>query len=325
MMKLVESMLQGDIYSLSRLITMVEDDLVKVPEVMREIYDYSGNSYYIGITGPPGSGKSTLIGKLTAMIRKEESTVGIIACDPSSSFNGGALLGDRIRLESHFLDDGVFIRSMATRGKIGGLAGKVHAVARLLDSFGRDFVILETVGVGQTEIDISGTADTTVLVLTPMVGDYIQTMKAGIIEVADIFIINKTDLEEANMLAEDIASVLAWRKRPGNWEPPIIKVKAITDIGIEETYDAIKSHRRFLNETGLASQRRERSRKQEFRYIMKEKVLGRVARYLEGNEQFKSYLSKIESGEINPYLACEEILADKKVWESLLSQVSEEL
>lgn len=318
MMKLIQEMLQGDFYSLSRLITMVENDSVKLPEIMREIHSCSSDSYHIGITGPPGAGKSTLTGRLTSRLRAQGATVGIIACDPTSPLTGGALLGDRIRLESLFLDDGVFIRSMATRGKIGGLSRKIHAIARLLRSFGRDFIIIETVGVGQTEVDVSEIADTTILVLTPIVGDYIQAMKAGIMEIADIFVINKMDLGEANVIAEEIASVLAVRKKEGNWKPPIIKTQSIEGTGIEELYEAIKVHRLFMSKKGLDSKRRKQSRRQEFREIMKERVLERLGTSLGENEYFMAYLHKVESDEMNPYQACDEILADKKVWESLL-------
>ncbi len=322
MQKLVKDMLQGDFYALSRLMTMAEDNSDELPEIMQEIDRYSGNSYRIGITGPPGCGKSTLIGKLTTRIREQGATVGIIACDPSSPFSGGALLGDRIRLQSHFLDNGVFIRSMATRGKIGGLSRKIYVIARLLDSFGKDFVIIETVGVGQTEVDIYGIADTTILVLTPMVGDYIQAMKAGVMEIADIFIINKTDIGEADVIAEDIASVLARRRKPGDWKPFILKTQAKNDVGIKEIDEAIESHRKFLNETGLASQRREQSRKQEFLEIIKEKVLDQLTKLLGEKEHFEAYLRKIEKGEMNPYRACDGILGDKRIWEALFSKVS---
>lgn len=321
MMSLVQDMLKGDFVSLSRLITMVENGASSSSDIMREIYPHSGNAYYVGITGPPGAGKSTLTGKLTGRMRQKEWTVGVIACDPSSPLSGGALLGDRIRLLNHFMDEGVFIRSIPTRGKIGGLSRKVHAIGRLLDSFGKDIVLIETVGVGQTEVDVRGIADTTILVMTPIAGDYIQAMKAGIIEIADIFVVNKMDLGQADVVAEDIASVLALRNKPGNWKPPVLLAQSSEDVGVEEILSAIEDHRKFLNETGLAEKRRQNSREQEFREIMKERVLEQLAGSLLENRQFNEYLSRIEKGEINPYLACEEILAEGGLWESLFSKL----
>jgi len=219
------------------------------------------------------------------------------------------------------MDEGVFVRSIPTRGKIGGLSRKVHAIGRLLDSFGKDIILIETVGVGQTEVDVRGIADTTVLVMTPIAGDYIQAMKAGVIEIADIFVVNKKDLGQADVVAEDIESVLALRKKPGNWKPPVLLAQSSDDIGVEEVLSAIEGHRKFLNEKGLAEKRREQSRKQEFREIMKERVLERLAKSLLENEQFNVYLGMVERGEINPYLACEEILAGRGVWESLFAQL----
>ena len=321
MMPLVEDMLKGDFVALSRLITLVEKGSAQSADVMGEIYPHSGNAYCVGITGPPGAGKSTLTGKLTGWMRQRGSTVGVIACDPSSPLSGGALLGDRIRLQNHFMDEGVFIRSIPTRGKIGGLSRKVHAIGRLLDAFGKDMILIETVGVGQTEVDIRGIAETTILVMTPIAGDYIQAMKAGVIEIADIFVVNKKDLGEADVVAEDIASVLALRKKPGEWKPPVLLTQSTEDIGIEEILSAIEDHRRFLNKEGRTEQRREQSRKQEFREIMKERVLERLARALLENEQFNAYLRKVEKGEVNPYLACEEILAGNEIWESIFTQL----
>lgn len=262
-----------------------------------------------------------MTGKLTGRMRQKVLTVGVIACDPSSPLTGGALLGDRIRLQNHFLDEDVFIRSIPTRGKIGGLSKKIHAIARLLDSFGKDMIIIETVGVGQTEVEVRDIADTTILVMTPIAGDYIQAMKAGVMEIADIFVINKKDLGEADVVAEDIASVLALRKKPGDWKPPILQTQATDDIGIEEILGAIEDHRKFIDEKGLAEERRVQRRKQEFRKIMKDRVLEQLADAFLEDEQFNDYLSRVESGDINPYLACEEIMAGKGVWDAVLAKL----
>jgi len=197
-MELVEQMLKGEIVSLSRVISLVENESKELPEIMRLINSHVGKAYCIGITGPPGAGKSTLVDKLTTMIRKESLTVGIIAADPSSPFTGGAVLGDRIRMQQHYLDEGVFIRSMASRGSLGGLPQNTGSVVKVFDAFGKDIVLVETVGVGQSEIDIMKNSDTVVVILSPEAGDSVQTMKAGLFEIADIFVVNKADHPEAD-------------------------------------------------------------------------------------------------------------------------------
>jgi LAO/AO transport system kinase len=266
-----------------------------------------------------------LTGKLIGWIRERKRTVGVIACDPSSPLSGGALLGDRIRLQNHFLDEGVFIRSLPTRGKIGGLSRKVHAIARLFGAFGKDMILIETVGVGQTEVDVRDIADTTILVMTPIAGDYIQAMKAGVIEIADIFVVNKQDLGEAEVVAEDIESVLALRKKPDSWKPPVLLAQSSEDVGVAEVLSAVEKHREFLNTGDRAKKRRARKRKQEFRGIMKEMVLEQLAKSVLENKEFNEYLKKVEKGEVNPYIACEEILTGKGGWESLFMRLKNPL
>jgi LAO/AO transport system kinase len=322
MNEMIQNMLQGDYYALSRLITLVENEQIDIPELMKSIHDRIGKAYYIGVTGAPGAGKSTLTARLTGVIRKQDFTLGVIACDPSSPYTGGAILGDRIRMGEHFLDDDIFIRSMSTRGNLGGLPQKVHAVACLLDAFGKDFIILETVGVGQTELDIKGIADTNLLVLTPHAGDQIQAMKSGIMEIADIFVINKMDVGETAITMEELKNVLHMRAKPGSWDPLIIKSQAIEGIGIDEIFDAIEQHRRFSNESGLAVVRQKRNRRDIFVQIMKDMLLQNLKSSLSQNERFVAYFERIESGDINPYLACEEILADPEIWENVFSNIT---
>ncbi len=240
MNEMIQNMLQGDFCALSRLITMVENEQIDIPELMKSIHERIGKAYYIGVTGAPGAGKSTLTARLTGAIRKQDFTIGVIACDPSSPYTGGAILGDRIRMGEHFLDDDIFIRSMSTRGNLGGLPQKVHAVVCLLDAFGKDFIILETVGVGQTELDIKGIADTNLLVLTPHAGDQIQAMKSGIMEIADVFVINKMDVGETSLIVEELKNVLHMRSKPGQWDPLIVKTQAVEGIGIDDVFDAVR-------------------------------------------------------------------------------------
>ncbi len=240
--ELANSLLAGDKKSLAQLISMVEDERLSLAELRDLLPPCQGRAYRIGITGPPGAGKSTLVDKLTSRIRERDLSVGIIAVDPSSPLSGGAVLGDRVRMQRHYLDEGVFIRSMASRGSHGGLSRAVEAVVSLLDAFGRDIIIIETVGVGQTEFEIARIADTVVLVLVPESGDDVQALKAGITEVADIIVVNKADREGAERLVEEFRATLACR--PGGKEASVVTAQAVNDIGTEELYQEIDKRRK---------------------------------------------------------------------------------
>lgn len=239
--KLVTSMLAGEENSLARLISLAENDSPDLPEIIEMLRPHLGKAYCIGITGPPGVGKSTLIDKLTAVIRNKGLRVGIIAVDPSSPISGGAVLGDRIRISQHYLDEGVFIRSMATRGSQGGLSKAVAPTVSLLDAFGRDIIIVETTGVGQTDLAIKEIADIVVLVLIPGFGDSIQLMKAGLIEIADIIVVNKADQEGAERLVTELKATLIPNRR--GFEQSIVATQAINGMGVEELYQAIEERR----------------------------------------------------------------------------------
>jgi len=317
-MELVEQMLKGEIVPLSRVISLVENESKEMPEIMKLIAPRAGKAYCVGITGPPGSGKSTLVDKLTAIIRKQDLTVGIIAADPSSPFTGGAVLGDRIRMQQHYLDEGVFIRSMASRGSLGGLPQTTGSVIKVLDAFGKDIILVETVGVGQSEIDIMKNSDTVVVVLSPEAGDSIQTMKAGLFEIADIFVVNKADHPGADNLIHDIQSMLHLHNGSSWWDIPALATEAVNNVGIEELYQQIQRHRRILEETGRLTQRRQKQRRDEFFETIKQKVGKRLIRAIEQDSELANYAQRVESGEIDPYSAADKVLKSGKLLDAYL-------
>jgi len=306
-MRLVERILKGENVSLSRVISLVENESSQVPEIMKLIAPHLGKAHCIGVTGPPGVGKSTLIDKLTVLMRKQGLKVGIIAVDPSSPFTGGAVLGDRIRMQQHYLDDGVFIRSMATRGSVGGLPQATSSVTKLLDAAGKDIILIETVGVGQSEVDIMEKTDTVLVILCPESGDAIQTMKAGLFEIADIFVVNKSDHPGADNFVRDIQAMLQLHETSW-WNIPVVATEAVNDIGIEELYKQIQLHHQALCEEGRLSQRRQLQRKQDFIKTLERKLTHKLLMLIEQDGQLSIYIERVEKGELDPYSAADEIL-----------------
>ncbi|OGK92994.1 MAG: hypothetical protein A2X51_07525 [Candidatus Rokubacteria bacterium GWC2_70_24] len=314
-MDLVTRMLDGDRLALARLITRVENRADGVPAVMREIHPRLGRAYVLGITGPPGAGKSTLVDRLTALLRAESVPVGIIAVDPSSPFTGGAVLGDRIRMQTHTLDPDVFIRSMATRGSLGGLARATGNVVKLMDAFGFPWVIVETVGVGQTELDIIKQVDTTVVTLVPESGDAVQTMKAGLMEVADVFAVNKADRQGAHQLMADLRFTVHLHysstasPKDIDWEIPVLATQAVNDVGVAELLDHIKRHRAALEASGAFEKRRQARRRAELEALLVEELTAQVMERVHADEDLSRILEAVTGGTLDPYSGVGEILA----------------
>ena len=306
----------GDRRALARLITLVENRTPEVPAIMQRLYPRTGRAMLIGLTGPPGAGKSTLGDKLIAKFRKAGRTVGVVAVDPSSPFSGGAVLGDRVRMQEHFLDPGVFIRSLSTRGRHGGLARATREVAHVLDAFGLDVVIVETVGVGQTELDIMGLAHTTVVVLVPEAGDTIQVMKAGLLEIADVFVVNKADRDGARRLRNELEVMLHLRPA-STWNVPVLLTEATANRGIEELVGQIAAHGAARRATRTAESRAQ-ERVTEWNEILRDELVQRLDRALAGGA-LDALAERLRGGAIDPYAAALEVLSDHARMTSLLA------
>lgn len=321
MTDLVEKMLAGDKQSLARLITLVERESPEVAGIMRTIYPHTGKAFCVGVTGPPGGGKSTLVGKLTSIAREKGLEVGIMAVDPTSPFTGGAILGDRIRMQQHYLDEGVFIRSMATRGSHGGLPKTASSVTKLLDAAGKDIVFVETVGVGQGEIDVMEAVDTTIVVLVPEAGDSIQTMKAGLMEIADVFVVNKADRPGADYLVAELEGMVHQSPKQSWWQVPVMATQAVNDVGTEELYQYIERHRQALEESGNLALKRSKQRRTDLLRTIEHRITKQVLEQVERDDQLALYLERVEKGEIDPFSAAEEILSSRTLLDNWLRQV----
>jgi LAO/AO transport system kinase len=304
---LAKRLLDGDKRALARGISLVEDDDPAGWELVREVYPHTGKAAIMGLTGAPGSGKSTLIGALTKLRREAGRQVAVLSIDPSSPFTHGALLGDRIRLTDHFLDPGVFIRSMANRGALGGLSEAALQAALLMDASGKEDVFLETVGVGQAEIDIIDHADTVVLVLMPGSGDSIQALKAGVMEIPDIIVVNKADHPLTDTMVREIRGVLSLAPQRG-WRVPIVKTEASRGQGVEELVEKLEAHRAFIIEEGTLSERRRRNLRNEVLSLVASRMRAKVEEQLHEDTRFAELLDEVVARRLDPSSAATEIL-----------------
>jgi LAO/AO transport system kinase len=306
---LIDRVAAGELTAVARAISKVEDASTDSAELMKQVFPLTGRALIIGITGSPGAGKSSLVDKLAGFYRKRGERVGIIAVDPSSPFSGGAILGDRIRMQTLALDRGVFIRSMATRGNLGGLARSTIEAAAILDAAGYEKIIVETVGVGQDEIEIAKTADVCVVVLVPGMGDDVQTMKAGIMEIGDVLVINKADRDGVLRTEKELESLLSFGVRSDNWEPPIVKTVAIENKGIEELANAIEASREFQRDAPAAVERRTAIARWRILELLRERLVADAMAGDSAPERLDRLAAEVAMKKRDPYSAVDELLS----------------
>ncbi|HTT74787.1 MAG TPA: methylmalonyl Co-A mutase-associated GTPase MeaB [Candidatus Binataceae bacterium] len=318
--QLLERFAQRDRVALARIISLVENRSAETTEVMERIYDRLGNAYIIGITGAPGAGKSTLVNRLIAKYRAQEKLVAVLAIDPSSPFSGGAVLGDRVRMTDHYRDSGVYIRSLSTRGHHGGLSRAAREIVKLLDAFGSDIIIIETVGVGQTELKVMDLADTVVVVTVPEGGDGVQVMKAGLNEIADLFVVNKADRDGADRIKAELELNVHLRPAEG-WRPPVLLTQASDDVGVDALVEAIARHADYQKEHRDPAREAERLTR-EFAEVLTAELEERAERSLRNGvgEKVRGMIERVREGRVNPYSATRQLIENAEAVAELLGR-----
>jgi LAO/AO transport system kinase len=315
-LKIVEDVLAGNIRAVARLIRDIDNGRPETRSTLKALHPHTGNAYVLGITGAPGVGKSTLVDQMVRHLRKKEKTVGVLAVDPSSPFSGGAILGDRIRMQRHSTDQGVYIRSLATRGQFGGVTQSTIAAIDVLDAMGKDYIIVETVGVGQGEIDVVKSADTTIIVVIPGMGDGIQAVKAGILEAGDLFLINKSDKEGARRTLMDLTTMIEMnpdKYKNGAWKPPVLMAEAKYDKGVVALLNKVEKHREHVKflPASLKRQYNEERTRTELTEMIKKRIVEDVLKDLALSGELKNAVDAILDGTKDPYSACDELVLPK--------------
>jgi LAO/AO transport system kinase len=313
---LVNGVLKGKRRELARLISLIENEDSDASEALSQLYKHTGKAHIIGVTGPPGSGKSSLVTKLTAEFRRREKTIGVVCVDPSSPFTGGALLGDRIRMQEHTLDKDVYVRSMGTRGHLGGLARATSGTVRAIDAFGKDIIFVETVGTGQSEVEVIDIAHTVIVTDVPGSGDDIQAIKAGIMEIADIFVVNKMDLDGADKKVTEINAMLDIDPNEKQWRPPVMLTNSRSGEGVPELADKTLEHLQFLKDSGQLEQKGLKRSRDQLQDLMRYKLTRELYQKLEGQPEYEAAIKKIAVRKEDPYSVAERLIAEFLISES---------